>query len=188
MWHGHLLAGVGGDADPKSDMGFGELEEWAIATFKDVEGEPCGLMARGVAEYIEALDSSDSHHPLNDVVWRLTMNAVEGHAGWNTALNQYLAEWRETAKGKRDLGEMQGEVLRTIDGALAKAKAKFDARQRYMPDDKCAGGVGDTDAWTRRLVEAEAEAEVEFVPGRMYQPQYRPSYKPTCQRAYRRCY
>ena len=158
-WFRHLLAGAGSDADAKSDLDFGELNDWAMETFRDPEGEPCRLMANEVAKYIDELDDSDSHHPLNDVVWRVTLNAMEGHSGWYTALNDFIGAWIDSVKGKRDLEEAQGEVLRTIDGALAKAKAKFDERDGFLADDKCDGGAGDPDAWADKF-DRETEALV----------------------------
>lgn len=158
-WFRHLLAGVGGDADAKSDMDFGELEDWAVKTFRDVEGEPCRDMAKDVDKYINNLDPSDHHHPLNDVVWRLTRNALEGHSGWHTAVMRYVEEWWEISKDVRDLEEMRGEIARTIQGALAKVKAEWDKRDGYMAEDKCEPGAGDVDDWAKRWEERTARVE-----------------------------
>jgi putative DNA primase/helicase len=154
-WFQHLLQGVGSDADDKSDMDFGELEDWAVATFRDVTGEPCRMMANDVAKYIDELDDSDHHHPLNDVVWRLTRNALEGHNGWHTALMEYIEYWWELSKGARNLDEMSAEIGRTIQGALAKVKAEFDKRDGFTPEDKCDGGHGDPEAWAKKFDEEQ---------------------------------
>jgi hypothetical protein len=152
MWFTHLMSQSGADADAKSDIDFGELEEWANSTFPECQGEPCAEMADKLAGYKAALDESDSHNPLNNVVWSLTKKALEGHAGWHTALNEYLNHWRDSTLGKRDEATLRAEAMRNINGALAKAKAEYDrVRHGYMPDDKCDGGAGDTDAWAEKV-------------------------------------
>lgn len=162
-WFQHLLSGIGSDADAKSELDFGELSDWAADTFPDCDGEPCDMMKREVAKYVDELDDSDSHHPLTNAVWRLTLNALEGHAGWHTAVSEYLNNWWEVSKGKRDVEEMQGEILRSIEGALAKAKAEYDKREGYIPDDKCDKSVGDPDAWTNKFNEDQAKlADADF--------------------------
>ncbi|GLB83495.1 AAA family ATPase [Mycobacterium kiyosense] len=156
-WFLHLETGMGGNADAKSDMEIGELEEWALRTFRECEGEPCAEMADKLARYIDQLDDSDSHHPMNDVVWSFTKKAIEGHAGWYTVVNEYLTHWRDVTLGKRDDATLTAEALRSIDGALAKAKAEYDdSRGGYLPDDKCSAGAGDVDAWA-----AKAKAKVD---------------------------
>lgn len=151
QWFKHLQVGMSDGADAKSDMGFGELQEWAEATFRDCDGEPCTDMANKLAQYKAELDLSDSHHPMNDVVWSLTKNALEGHAGWHTALNDYLTYWRDLSLSKRDEATLNAEAMRSVDGALAKAKAKYDERHGYMADDKCVGGHGDVDAFAKMV-------------------------------------
>lgn len=156
-WFTHLLQGVGGDADDKSDMDFGDLEDWAVATFRDVQGEPCRTMGNDVEKYKDELDDSDHHHPLNDVVWRLTRNALEGHAGWHTALMDYINYWWDISKDVRNLDEMSSEIGRTIEGALAKVKAEHDKRGGFFPEDKCADGAGDPEAWAKKYEEDQAK-------------------------------
>jgi hypothetical protein len=165
-WFGHLKTGESDGADLKSDITFSELQEWAEATFRDCGGDPCAAMADKLAEYIGQLDGSDSHHPLTDAVWFFTKSALEGHAGYNTALMRYLNHWWDVSKDKRsDPDIMRGEIARSIDGALAKAKAEHDnERNGYMPDDKCAGGAGDVDVWVRKMLEAIEAEPVSVVP------------------------
>lgn len=156
-WFRHLQAGVSDGADAKSDMDFGELQAWAEATFRECGGEPCTDMADKLAEYKAELDLSDSHHPMNDVVWSLTKNALEGHAGWHTALNDYLTYWRNLSLSKRDEATLNAEAMRSVDGGLAKAKAAYDGeRHGYMPDDTCAGGHGDVNTWAAKVDAADA--------------------------------
>lgn len=155
-WFNHLVTGSGADADAKSDLDLSELSDWAEAAFRDPNGQPCALLAAEVDRYIAALDDSDQHHPLNAVVWRLTMNAYEGHSGWYTALTRYLDHWWDVSLAKRDVEAMRGEITRSVGGALAKVKAKFNARQGGMSDDACA--KYDCIAWARRLLKA-AEKE-----------------------------
>jgi P4 family phage/plasmid primase-like protien len=152
-WFQHLLQGVGSDADDASELDFGDLNDWAADTFRDVQGEPCRLMANDTEKYKDELDDSDHHHPLNDVVWRLTRNALEGHSGWHTALTDYLNYWWDLSKDSRNLDEMQGEIGRTLEGALAKVKAEHDKRGGFFPEDKCDGGHGDPDAWAKKFDE-----------------------------------
>ncbi|OBH94281.1 hypothetical protein A5678_04445 [Mycobacterium sp. E2733] len=157
-WFRHLENGANNGVDAKSDMNFGELQEWAEATFRDCGGEPCTDMANKLAQYKAELDLSDSHHPMNDVVWSLTKNALEGHAGWHTALNDYLTYWRDLSLSKRDEATLNAEAMRSVDGALAKAKAQHDERNGYMADDKCVGGAGDIDAFAK-MVDAVPEPD-----------------------------
>jgi hypothetical protein len=89
-WFTYLLSGAGDYADAQSDMEFGELEDWTEATFHDCTGDPCRLMAEDLAKYVDDLDESDQHHPLNTVIWRLTQNAMEGHSGWYTTVRAYI--------------------------------------------------------------------------------------------------
>lgn len=160
-WFRQLQTGVGGEADAKSDIDFGELQEWAEVTFRDCGGEPCADMANKLAGHKAELDLSDSHHPMNDVVWSLTKNALEGHAGWHTALNDYLSYWRDVSLSKRDEATLNAEAMRSVDGALAKAKAAYDGeRHGYTPDDRCAAGAGDVDAWAK-VVDAVPEPDDE---------------------------
>jgi hypothetical protein len=151
-WFRHLEAGESNGADARSDMDFGELEAWADATFRECQGDPCAAMVAKLAEYKAGLDLSDSHHPLNTVVWSFTKKALEGHSGWHTVVNEYLTYWRDLSLSKRTADVLNAEAMRSVDGALAKAKAEFDgARHGYMPDDTCVGGAGDTDAWAAKV-------------------------------------
>lgn len=156
-WFAHLLSDVSDHADAQSDMKFGELEDWAEAILHGCTGDPCRLIADDLAKYVDALDESDQHHPLNTVIWRLTQNGLEGHRGWYTTVRAYIDHWTEVSRGKRHPDEMQAEVMRSIDGALRKAKATFDERSAYVPDDTCdaktraEAGEFDCDAWHDRL-------------------------------------
>lgn len=151
-WFRHLVAGDGSGADAKSDLEIGELEDWALKTFHECQGEPCDAMASKLAEYQAELDLSDSHHPMNDVVWSFTKMALEGHCGWHTAVNEYLTYWRDLSLSKRDDATLSAEAMRSVDGALAKAKAEYDTtRGGYMPDDKCDVGAGDPDGWADKM-------------------------------------
>lgn len=164
-WFRHLEIGESSGADVKSNMEFGELEDWAAETFHGCQGQPCAAMADKLAEYKTELDLSDSHHPLNDVVWSFTKMALEGHCGWHTALNEYLAYWVDVTLGKRDQVTLIAEAMRNINGALAKAKAEFDTiRGSYVPDDKCADGAGDPDAWAAKVEGAATRSLADVTP------------------------
>lgn len=143
-WFMHLLSDNAAGVDAKSDLNYGELTDWADKTFHD--GPPCRLMLNDLNKYKAELDESDQHTPLTNVVWRFTLNAIEGHAGWAEVMDQYISYWWDVSQSKRDLDEMRGEIGRNVAGALAKAKAKFDERGGFMPDDTCAG-TGDAKAW-----------------------------------------
>lgn len=169
-WFTYLLSGSGDFADAKSGMEFGELEDWAEATLHDCMGNPCRLMAADLAKYLDALDESDQHHPLNTVIWRLTQNALEGHSGWYTTVRAYIDQWVEVSKGKRHPDEMQAEVVRNVTGALDKAKPMLDERGGYVPEDTCAVDASryDSEGWAARVeevCEAVEDDDVSFSTG-----------------------
>lgn len=152
-WLRYLTTGADEGAAPASDLDFGELSEWAEATFNDAPGEPCARMAEMLHRHKTALTAEDSHTPLNDAVWSLTCEAMEGHGGWGTAVRDYLDRWIEVSAPKRDLAEMDGEIGRSIHGALSKQHPAWEAIGSYMPDDRCDDRGHDPDEWTTNLVE-----------------------------------
>ena len=154
-WFNHIRkTGESSDAAGESDWDWDALWDWAGDTFHDVS-EPCDLMRREVTKYISDLDASNLHHPLTTTVWRLCLNALEGHSGFGWALMEYLNAWVDVAgeSGRRAMQEMKGESWRSVHGALAKVKFQYDAAGGFLPADKCAKQYGNTDDWTKKFEE-----------------------------------
>lgn len=160
-WFAYLMVCAGTGADALAGLSPDELDTWAQATFRDCTGEPCVLMQRKLEERTDDLDEANQHDPLTKDIWHLTMLAVEGHAGWFTTVNEYINRWGTVSRGKRDVEEMNGEVWRSINGALDKAKARHDGRNNYLPDDTCAVDATkyDCEAWASNVKTAAVEVE-----------------------------
>lgn len=113
------------DSDPD------QLYEWAINTFLDVQGVMCHRMAQKVEIHKQKIqDDPSSHDKLANFHWNLTNLALEGHAGFNTALTEIETYWINNvgSRGKRTLNEAKGELRRSRLNALRKVKAILENR------------------------------------------------------------
>jgi len=150
-WFKHLESHAGDTS--KSELDFGELKDWANTTFKNAT-EPCKHMSNAVSKACDELDESDSHHPLTEKINHFLLNAVEGHSGWEWAIDTYIEHWMGVSQKKRsDPNTMLGEINRSINGGLAYAKARFDERGGVLPDDRCGSNYGDPSAWAKKFEE-----------------------------------
>lgn len=144
-WFNHLKTDSG-NYSADTDLTAVELWDW-LGELSDSDNM-CALMQRDCEKYCSELEASDSHHPLNTGVWRLVMNAVEGHRGIHEALNTYVKTWMDDVIGdKRDMDSAHGEVNRNVSSAIAKAKNIFEQeRNGVLPECTCAantnGGSG----------------------------------------------
>lgn len=148
-WFNHLNIGSGTADWDSADIDYGaqsELVSWAVDTLTTAGCDPdtpCKMMDKEAQKYVDELDTSDSHTPLNKVLWRLTMNGIEGHHGWRYALQKYVDAWLESVVDKRDVNSALSEVNRSLVGAVTKAKYIFEnERGAYVPDDPCEPHTG----------------------------------------------
>lgn len=157
-WFTYLTHGGQAETDdPISELTDLELEEW-IKRRPLYGAEPCQRMKSAVARRISRIEaSSSSHTELTPAHWELLSLAAEGHAGLEWALNEVNPVWWKIAQPKRDLDEMRGEIFRSLTGALSKIQPRYQMADGpdYVPDDKCAAGAGDVDAWAAKADNAE---------------------------------
>ena len=146
--------------DPISNMTDSELHEWLLTLRYD--DEPCQVMQRDVAKWIERLEeSASSHDKLTPAHWRLLNLAAEGHSGVGWALNIFHQKWWEhvqnnAGRARETAGD---EIARSITGALDKIQPFYEGLGR--PDDTCLNNYGDADAWMDMLANKEDSTEIE---------------------------
>lgn len=132
-WLIHLTQGKMRTADDDRidmDTNIGEIYAWADDTFwGESDDEPCSIMRQKLDKH-KALISEEatSHDKLVNAHFNLLSLALEGHVGWNAAVNELEKHFRDVMleREKRDLSEVRGEVERSRMNGLRRIKAKSD--------------------------------------------------------------
>lgn len=119
------------------DSSVDEVWEWAEKHFnQDPEGEYCQRMRKRVEAWKhDILEDATSHDKIRDAHWNILCNGSEGHPGWIKALKEIEAFWLEDVvkkRGKRALGEANGEMFRSRTNALRKIKAAVKEGSRGL--------------------------------------------------------
>lgn len=114
------------------DSSVDDIYAWADATFHgDADTELCPYMRSKLDRHLKLIeDEATSHDKLINGHYNLMLNAQEGHIGWNVAVNELEAHFRDVtlARGKRSMSEVREEIFRSRVNALRKIKAKCDER------------------------------------------------------------
>ena len=125
-----------------------EVFQWAAATFPDYDGQMCKRMKERFEHYKKELDDCTEHHgAATKALWNMASTAFEGHRGAETALDEYMEFWVESAgkREKRDLTEAFREMGNSHAGALRKMKGQSDKFVQEgqdalkLPPCNCAG-------------------------------------------------
>ena len=115
--------GYGIDLDISQDG----LNKWIADNFNP--GEQCPRMKTLVAQHISDIEEATTHHDkIRKAHWNLICEAAEGHSGVAEAIKEVEAVYTKVVlgQGKRALGVVQKEILRSRWGAFRKYKAKAE--------------------------------------------------------------
>lgn len=134
-WIDYLTQGKMRSADDDRidmDSSVDDIYAWADATFHgDADTPMCAFMRRKLDRHLKVIeDEATSHDKIANGHWNLLKLAQEGHMGWNEAVNELEAFYRDNtmAREKRTLNEVREEIFRSRVNALRKIKAKADER------------------------------------------------------------
>ncbi|MGY4709071.1 AAA family ATPase [Mycolicibacterium sp. CBM1] len=164
-WVDYLTQGRMRDSARPIDMDstLDELEAWALAQFRDSD-VLCDVMAHQLKRR-KALIAEDatSHDKVRDAHWEFLRLAVEGHAGWLTAINEATEFWIQDviARDKRGYGELRTEIFRSLTNALRKVKGE-NGSQHYGKTPCACGkpkGIGNQGDSMDDVVQCLADVE-----------------------------
>lgn len=150
------------------DSSLAELEEWAKETLADTPvgefeetGGVCPGMANAAQKHLdEVCESEESHQPIVNGHWHLYSLGVEGHCGWQKAINgfnQGIIDELVKKRQKRDVHELDRELWRSRVNALRKLKAAVadgESEGLRLNAERCAcyrGSDADYDAANIRI-------------------------------------
>ncbi|MCB0951035.1 MAG: bifunctional DNA primase/polymerase [Mycobacterium sp.] len=142
-WIDRLTARRTPAADHPIDIGIAvdDLYCWAESAFNNGNADAmCKQVRKQTEQHCLAIRSeATSHDKITAAHWNLYSLAAEGHTGWQAAINTIEHTYRHDVieRGKRGLGELRGEVIRSRIGALRRVKCivaqAADIGARYTP-------------------------------------------------------
>lgn len=123
-----------GDADIiDMQSSVGEIYDWADSTFHKLSDDDSlctGLRKKVDKQKKDIIDEATSHDKILKAHYNIFMLAMEGHVGWENAVNEVEQFWADEVikHDKRGLDELKQELFRSRINGLRKIKARSDQR------------------------------------------------------------